>query len=92
MRRSAPGGVTSLLTQGEGGFLVAIIGDAEMRNEELILQQLRARGECSLEELPRLTGLDWATVFAVVDYLNRAGVVVLKKERSDYRVTLERRI
>lgn len=72
--------------------MVAIIGDAEMRNEELILQQLRARGECSLEELPRLTGLDWATVFAVVDYLNRAGVVVLKKERSDYRVTLERRI
>jgi DNA-binding IclR family transcriptional regulator len=71
--------------------MVAAVDHAEVPNEEVILRHLRARGECLLEELPRLTGLDWATVFAIVDHLNRAGLVVLKKERWDYRVIMERR-
>ena len=61
-----------------------------MPNENRVVQLLRECGASSLDDLPRLTGLDWVTVFSIIDRFNRAGVVVLKKNGTDYRVSLER--
>jgi len=55
-----------------------------------VVQLLRERGASSFEELTRLPGLDWVTVFSVVDRLNRTGRVVLKQTGADYRVSLEK--
>ena len=59
-------------------------------NENRIVQQLRERGASSFEDLTHLPGLDWATVFSIVDRLNRAGFVVLERHGADYRVSLEK--
>lgn len=67
----------------------AIDGDA-MTSEDRVVQWLTERGASSLEDLTRLPGLDWVTVFSVVDRLNRAGLVVLKRTGADYRVSLEK--
>ena len=61
-----------------------------MPNEDRVLQRLRECGASSFEDLTRLPGLDWVTVFSIVDRLNRAGFVVLKKNGADYRVSLEK--
>jgi predicted transcriptional regulator len=53
-----------------------------------VVQLLRERGASSFEELTRLPGLDWVTVFSVVDRLNRTGLVVLTRTGADYRVSL----
>lgn len=63
---------------------------AGLPNEHRVLQRLRESGDSSLEDLPRMTGLDWVTVFAIVDRLNRAGLVALEKIGADYRVSLEK--
>lgn len=59
-------------------------------NEDCVVQRLRECGASSFEDLTRLPGLDWVTVFSVVDRLNRAGLVVLKRTGADYRVSLEK--
>ena len=59
-------------------------------NEDRIVQQLRQCGASSFEDLTRLPGLDWATVFSIVDRLNRAGFVVLERHGAEYRVSLEK--
>lgn len=61
-----------------------------MPNEDRVLQRLRECGASSFEDLTRLPGLDWVTVFSIVDRLNRAGFVVLKRNGNDYRVSLEK--
>ncbi len=61
-----------------------------MPNEDRVLQRLRECGASSFEDLTRLPGLDWVTVFSIVDRLNRAGFVVLKRNGTDYRVSLEK--
>ena len=63
---------------------------AVMSNEDCVVQRLRECGASSFEDLTRLPGLDWVTVFSVVDRLNRAGLVVLKRTGADYRVSLEK--
>jgi predicted transcriptional regulator len=61
-----------------------------MPNEDRVLQRLRECGASSFEDLTRLPGLDWVAVFSIVDRLTRAGFVVLKKNGTDYRVSLEK--
>jgi hypothetical protein len=63
---------------------------AVMSNEDCVVQRLRECGASSFEDLTRLPGLDWVTVFSVVDRLNRTGLVVLKRTGADYRVSLEK--
>jgi len=63
---------------------------AVLSNEDCVVQRLRECGASSFEDLTRLPGLDWVTVFSVVDRLNRAGLVVLKRTGVDYRVSLEK--
>jgi predicted transcriptional regulator len=65
---------------------------AVILNEDSVVQRLRECGASSFEDLTRLPGLDWVTVFSVVDRLNRAGLVVLKRTGADYRVSLEKGI
>lgn len=67
------------------------IDRAVISNEACVVQRLRESGASSLEDLTHLPGLDWATVFSIVDRLNRAGFVVLERIGADYRVSLERR-
>ncbi|MDP1946600.1 MAG: hypothetical protein Q8L77_03785 [Nitrospirota bacterium] len=66
------------------------IDRAVMSTEDCVVQRLRECGASSFEDLTRLPGLDWVTVFSVVDRLNRAGLVVLKRTGADYRVSLEK--
>ena len=61
-----------------------------MPNEDRVVKLLRERGASSLDDLPRLAGLDWVTVFSIIDRLSRAGSVVLKRNGADYRVSLEK--
>jgi len=61
---------------------------AVLSNENSVVQLLRERGASSFEELTRLPGLDWVTVFSVIDRLNRTGRVVLKRTGADYRGSL----
>ncbi|HEX7765174.1 MAG TPA: hypothetical protein VF443_00570 [Nitrospira sp.] len=63
---------------------------AVMSNEDYVVQRLRECGASSFEDLTRLPGLDWVTVFSVVDRLNRTGLVVLERTGADYRVSLEK--
>jgi hypothetical protein len=70
--------------------MATTIDHAVMLNEDWVVQRLRACGESSLEDLTRLPGQDWVTVFSIVDRLNRAGFVVLKRNGADYRVSLEK--
>jgi DNA-binding MarR family transcriptional regulator len=60
-----------------------------MPNEDRVVQQLRECGKSSLDDLPRMTGLDWGTVFSIIDRLSRAGFVLLKRHGADYLVSLE---
>lgn len=66
------------------------IDHAVMSNEDCVIQRLRECGASSLEDLTRLPGLDWVTVFSIVDRLNRGGFVVLKRNGADYLVALEK--
>lgn len=59
--------------------------------EKRVTRSLREYGTTSFEELPRLAGLDWVTVFSIVDRLARTGSVVLTKHGLEYRVALENR-
>lgn len=61
-----------------------------MSNEDCVVQRLRECGASSFEDLTRLSGLDWVTVFSVVDRLTRIGLVVLNRTGADYRVSLEK--
>jgi predicted transcriptional regulator len=61
-----------------------------MLSEDRVVQRLRECGASSLEDLTRLPGLDWVTVFSIIDRLNRTGFVVLKRNGADYRVSLEK--
>jgi predicted transcriptional regulator len=61
-----------------------------MPNEDRVVERLRECGASSLEDLTRLPGMDWVTVFSIIDRLNRAGFVVLERNGSDYRVSLEK--
>lgn len=63
---------------------------AVLSNENSVVQRLRECGASSFEDLTRLPGLDWVTVFSVVDRLNRTGLVVLTRTGADYRVSLEK--
>jgi predicted transcriptional regulator len=71
--------------------MATAIDSAAIPNEDRVVQRLRECGASSLEDLTRLPGLDWVTVFSIVDRLNRTGLVVLKKNGTDYRVSLEKR-
>ena len=57
-----------------------------MPNEDRIVKLLRKCGASSLEDVSRLAGLDWVTAFSIIDRLSRAGVVVLRRQGTDYRV------
>jgi len=59
-------------------------------NEDRVVRRLRECGVSSFEDLTRLPGLDWVSVFSIVDRLNRAGFVVLERNGADYRVSLEK--
>lgn len=71
--------------------MATAIDSAAILNEDRVVQRLRECGASSLEDLTRLPGLDWVTVFSIVDRLNRTGLVGLKKNGTDYRVSLEKR-
>ena len=71
--------------------MMTTMDHAVMPNEDCVVKQLRECGKSSLDDLPRLTGLDWATVFSIIDRLNRAGLVLLKRHESDYLVSLVER-
>lgn len=68
--------------------MTTAIDRAVTPNEDRMVQWLRECGASSLEDLTRLPGLDWVTVFSIVDRLNRAGFVRLEKHGADYRVSL----
>lgn len=68
----------------------AMIDHAVMSTEDCVVQRLRECGASSLEDLTRLPGLDWVTVFSIIDRLNRAGFVVLERNGADYLVSLEK--
>ncbi|HEX9155220.1 MAG TPA: hypothetical protein VF819_06615 [Nitrospira sp.] len=70
--------------------MATTIDRALTSNEDRVVQRLRECGASSFEDLTRLPGLDWATVFSIVDRLNRAGFVVLERHGADYRVSLEK--
>lgn len=70
--------------------MATTIDHATMPDEDCVVRRLRECGASSLEDLPRLAGLDWVTVFSIVDRLNRAGFVVLERNGADYRVSLEK--
>lgn len=72
--------------------MATTIDHATMPDEDCVVRRLRECGASSLEDLPRLAGLDWVTVFSIVDRLNRAGFVVLERNGADYRVSLEKGI
>lgn len=72
--------------------MATTIDHATMPNEDCVVRRLRECGASSLEDLPRLAGLDWVTVFSIVDRLNRAGFVALERNGADYRVSLEKGI
>lgn len=57
--------------------------------EDRVVQQLRQCGKSTLDDLPRLTGLEWGTVFSIIDRLNRAGFVSLERHGVEYLVSLE---
>ncbi len=59
--------------------MATTINHATMPNEDCVVRRLRECGASSIEDLPRLAGLDWVTVFSIIDRLNRAGSVVLEK-------------
>ncbi|HXH85941.1 MAG TPA: hypothetical protein VNI35_03900 [Nitrospira sp.] len=62
-----------------------------MPNEDRVVQQLRQCGKSTLDDLPRLTGLEWGMVFSIIDRLNRTGFVLLERHGADYLVSLEDR-
>jgi DNA-binding MarR family transcriptional regulator len=70
--------------------MATTIDRAMMSSEDCVVQRLRQCGATSLEDLTHLPGLDWATVFSIVDRLNRAGLVVLERNGADYLVSLEK--
>jgi predicted transcriptional regulator len=70
--------------------MATAIDRTAISNEDRVVQRLRECGASSLEDLTRLPGLDWVAVFSIIDRLNRAGFVVLKKNGADYRVSLEK--
>lgn len=70
--------------------MMTTTGHAFMPNEDRVVQQLRECGASLLEDLPQLAGLDWVTVFSIIDRLSRAGSVVLRRSGADYRVSLEK--
>lgn len=70
--------------------MTTTIDHAVMSNEDRVVQRLRECGASSFEDLTRLPGLDWVTVFSIVDRLNRTGLVVLKRNGADYLVSLEK--
>ncbi|MBP0129014.1 MAG: hypothetical protein ITD35_03940 [Nitrospira sp.] len=59
--------------------MATTINHATMPNEDCVVRWLRECGASSIEDLLRLAGLDWVTVFSIIDRLNRAGSVVLEK-------------
>ncbi|GBL40260.1 hypothetical protein EMGBD2_15180 [Nitrospirota bacterium] len=59
--------------------MATTINHATMPNEDCVVRRLRECGASSIEDLLRLAGLDWVTVFSIIDRLNRAGSVVLEK-------------
>lgn len=69
--------------------MIATLDPFMTTDEERVMRRLRECGTSSFEELPGLLGLDWVTVFSIIDRLTRAGSVVLKKHGADYRVSLE---
>ena len=58
-------------------------------NQDCVVQRLRICGASSLEDLTRLPGLDWVTVFSLIDRLSRTGSVVLRRNGAAYRVSSE---
>ncbi len=70
--------------------MATTIDRAVMPEEDRVVQRLRECGASSLEDLTRLPGLDWVTVFSIIDRLNRAGFVVLERHGVNYRVSLEK--
>jgi DNA-binding transcriptional ArsR family regulator len=63
---------------------------AFMPNEDRIVKLLREYGASSFDDLTQLAGLDWVTAFSIIDRLSRAGLVILRREGTDYRVSLEK--
>lgn len=70
--------------------MATAMDQTETPDEDRVMQRLRECGASSLEDLSQLPGLDWVTVFSIVDRLNRAGYVVLERNGADYRVSLEK--
>lgn len=53
--------------------------------EQLILEQLRASGQCTVEEmLERVPELTWGQLFLAMDVLSRRGEVELSREGFTY--------
>ena len=69
--------------------MMTTIDHTLMPHEDCVVQQLRQCGKSTLDDLPRLTGLEWGTVFSIIDRLNRAGFVSLKRHEAEYLVSLE---
>jgi DNA-binding transcriptional ArsR family regulator len=63
---------------------------AFMPNEDRIVKLLREYGASSFDDLTQLAGLDWVTAFSIIDRLSRAGLVILRRQGTDYRVSLEK--
>ncbi len=65
-------------------------GEAMMRLEKVkpVLTALRAGGPHTLDTLPRLAGMNWSDVFAVIDELSRSGTIVLRRVGRDYHISL----
>jgi len=63
---------------------------AFMPNEDRIVRLLRECGASSFEDLTQLAGLDWVTAFSIIDRLSRAGLVILRRHGTEYRVSLEK--
>jgi DNA-binding IclR family transcriptional regulator len=63
---------------------------AFMPNEDRIVKLLQKYGARSFDDLTQLAGLDWVTAFSIIDRLSRAGLVMLRKQGTEYRVSVEK--
>jgi hypothetical protein len=61
-----------------------------MPNEDRLVTLLREYGARSFDDLTQLAGLDWVTAFSIIDRLSRDGSVILRKQGTDYRVSVEK--
>ncbi len=58
--------------------------------DEKLIATLKRRGPMTIEELSSQAGVSWAQMFAAVDRLSRAGIVLLRRIGPEYLAAYNR--